>query len=78
VGGGGVIMLLVPLGEHVLFLRLEHGKAAYLLEIAGKTALSGNDTGKRLGHISTLLLEYCPLNKAGMWRGCIFAWPRQA
>jgi hypothetical protein len=38
-------MLLIPLGEQVLFLRLEHGKSSDLLEIAGKPALSGNDAG---------------------------------
>jgi hypothetical protein len=35
-----IVMLLIPLGEHVLFLRLEHGKPAYLLEIAGQAAFS--------------------------------------
>jgi hypothetical protein len=38
-------MLIVPLGEHVLFLRLKHWEAADLLEIAGQSALSGNDAG---------------------------------
>ena len=45
VGGVGVLMLLVPLGEHVLFLRLEHRESADFLKVAGKPALSGNDTG---------------------------------
>jgi hypothetical protein len=38
-------MLLIPLGEHVLFLRLKHGKSSDFLEIAGEAAFSGNDAG---------------------------------
>ena len=45
VGGAGVLMLLVPLGEHVLFLRLKHRETTDFLKVAGKPALSGNDTG---------------------------------
>jgi hypothetical protein len=44
VGGAGVLMLLVPLGEHVLFLRLQHGKTADFFQIAGQPAFPGNDT----------------------------------
>jgi hypothetical protein len=39
-------MLVEPLGEHVLFLRLEHRKAADFFQVAGKAAFSGNDTGQ--------------------------------
>src|SRR5690606_29015660 len=38
-----VPVLNVPLGEHVLFLRLEHRKAPDFLKIAGKAAFPGND-----------------------------------
>jgi hypothetical protein len=38
-------MLLVALGEHVLFLRLQHGKAADFFQVAGEAAFSGNDAG---------------------------------
>jgi hypothetical protein len=38
-------MLLIPLGEHVLFLRLKHRETTDFLKVAGKAALSGNDTG---------------------------------
>ena len=45
VGSAGVLMLLVPLGEHVLFLRLKHREPTDFLKVAGKPAFSGNDTG---------------------------------
>ena len=42
---GGVLMLGVTLGEHVLFLRLQHRKAADFFQVAGEAAFAGNDTG---------------------------------
>lgn len=36
-----IVMLLVPLGEHVLFLRLEHGKFTDFVKVTVETALSG-------------------------------------
>jgi hypothetical protein len=38
-------MLAIALGEHILFLRLKHRKAPYLLEIPRQSAFTGNDTG---------------------------------
>ena len=45
VRGVAVAMLLVTLGEHVFFLRLQHRKAADFFEVAGEAAFAGNDTG---------------------------------
>jgi hypothetical protein len=38
-------MLIVALGEHILFLRLEHGKAADFLKVTGQATFAGNDAG---------------------------------
>ncbi len=43
VGCIAVIMLLIALGEHVLFLRLEHGKFTDFVEITIETAFSGGN-----------------------------------
>ena len=40
-GGLAILVLLVPLGEHVLFLRLKHRKAPDLLEIPGEAGFTG-------------------------------------
>ncbi|BAV48376.1 hypothetical protein MesoLj113a_15410 [Mesorhizobium sp. 113-1-2] len=45
VRSAGVFMLGITLGEHVLFLRLKHGKAADFFQIAAEAAFAGNDTG---------------------------------
>ena len=44
-GSAAVLMLLIPLGEHVLFLRLKHREMTDFVEITVKPAFSGNDTG---------------------------------
>jgi hypothetical protein len=38
----GIAMLAPALGEHVLFLRLQHGKAPDFFQIAGQPAFAGN------------------------------------
>ncbi len=55
VRGVAILVLLVPLGEHVLFLRLKHGKAPDLFEIPGQAGFAGCDRGECccLGHIGT-------------------------
>ncbi|GEC39777.1 hypothetical protein EME01_38490 [Sinorhizobium meliloti] len=64
VRGLAVVMLLIPLGEHVLFLRLEHGKFANLVEIAVETALSSSNGRQGIaGH------EAPPLCVAGLRDG---------
>ncbi|BCG99500.1 hypothetical protein MesoLj131b_15000 [Mesorhizobium sp. 131-2-5] len=44
VRGGRVFMLGITLGEHVLFLRLKHGKAANFFQVAAEAAFAGNNT----------------------------------
>ena len=56
VGSLGVLMLGIALGEHVFFLRLQHGKPPDFGEISIKTVFAaGNGRQCCLGHISTLL-----------------------
>jgi hypothetical protein len=43
VGGLGVLMLEETLGQHVFFLRLQHGELADFGEITVETVLAGRD-----------------------------------
>src|SRR5262245_8128281 len=48
-------MLAPALGQHVFFLRFQHGEPTDLLKVVGKTAFGGNNRQSRsTGHCSAL------------------------
>jgi len=40
VGGLGIGMFVITLGQHIFFLRLKHGKTSDFFQITGKTAVT--------------------------------------
>ncbi|MCY1547800.1 hypothetical protein D9M68_838780 [compost metagenome] len=52
-GGAGIGVLLVALGQHVFFIRFQHGELADFLKIAAQAPFGGEDGQIGLGHVCT-------------------------